>query len=123
MMYIDLNMVRAGVVRHPKEWGFCGYNEIMNPRERYSIIDHKMLMAFFRVKSHRRLQEEYNMFLNMELEKETCNQEPNWSNSIAVGSEGFILDIKNKLGIKAEKRKVDNNEDSWILHEPGVSYN
>ena len=26
--YIDLNMVRAGVVKHPKEWIHSGYNEI-----------------------------------------------------------------------------------------------
>ena len=26
--YIDLNMVRAGVVNHPSEWNFGGYNEI-----------------------------------------------------------------------------------------------
>ena len=31
LVYIDLNMVRAGVVDHPKMWPFCGYNEIQNP--------------------------------------------------------------------------------------------
>jgi hypothetical protein len=28
MVYIDLNMVRAGGVNHPSEWPFSGYNEI-----------------------------------------------------------------------------------------------
>ena len=28
MVYIDMNMVRAGVVNHPSEWFFSGYNEI-----------------------------------------------------------------------------------------------
>ncbi|MCK7504600.1 MAG: transposase [Desulfobacterales bacterium] len=28
LLYIDLNMVRAGAVRHPSEWPFSGYNEI-----------------------------------------------------------------------------------------------
>ena len=31
MVYVDLNMVRAGVVTHPSEWPFCAYNEIQNP--------------------------------------------------------------------------------------------
>ena len=31
MVYIDLNMVRAGIVTHPSEWPFSGYNEIQNP--------------------------------------------------------------------------------------------
>ncbi|MCK4837820.1 MAG: transposase [Desulfobulbaceae bacterium] len=35
LVYIDLNMVRAGVVSHPSEWAFGGYKEqIRNPRER-----------------------------------------------------------------------------------------
>ncbi len=32
-------LVRAGAVKHPKEWPFCGYyNEIQKPRQRYAII-------------------------------------------------------------------------------------
>jgi len=27
MVYMDLNMVRAGVVSHPGEWAFSGYHE------------------------------------------------------------------------------------------------
>ena len=27
LVYIDLNMVRAGVVNHPSEWPFSGYGE------------------------------------------------------------------------------------------------
>lgn len=43
IVYIDMNMVRAGVVSHPSEWEFCGYNEIQEPRQRYSLIDHNRL--------------------------------------------------------------------------------
>jgi putative transposase len=39
LVYIDLNMVRAGAVKHPSEWAHCGYSEIQKPRERYTIID------------------------------------------------------------------------------------
>jgi len=41
MVYIDLNMVRAGVVPHPSEWPFCGYHEILNTRQRYTPLLHK----------------------------------------------------------------------------------
>jgi len=43
IVYVDLNMVRAGVVNHPSEWKFSGFNEIQKPRRRYSIIDYKSL--------------------------------------------------------------------------------
>jgi putative transposase len=39
LVYIDLNMVRAGAVDHPKMWPFCGYNEIQKPPSRYRTID------------------------------------------------------------------------------------
>ncbi|MGD9066430.1 MAG: transposase, partial [Desulfobacterales bacterium] len=32
LVYIDLNMVRAGVVDHPSQWPHGGYNEIQAPR-------------------------------------------------------------------------------------------
>jgi putative transposase len=38
-MYVDLNMVRAGVVAHPDQWEHGGYREIQSPRSRQRIID------------------------------------------------------------------------------------
>jgi hypothetical protein len=46
-----MNMVRAGVVKHPGEWPFCGYSEIQNPRQRYSIIDYESLLELFGCRS------------------------------------------------------------------------
>jgi len=33
LVYIDTNMVRAGVVSHPSQWSFSGYNEIQEPKK------------------------------------------------------------------------------------------
>ena len=41
MIYIDLNMVRAGVVSHPSEWQWTGYNELLRPKSRYRLIDYQ----------------------------------------------------------------------------------
>ena len=49
MAYIDLNMVRAGVVRHPCEWPMSGYREIQNPPARYAVIDQSALLDIFGV--------------------------------------------------------------------------
>jgi len=43
MIYVNLNMVRAGVVGHPSEWPFSGYNVLQARRERYAIIDYEGL--------------------------------------------------------------------------------
>ena len=39
VVYIDLNMVRAGVVKHPAQWPHSGYLEIQQPPERYRVVD------------------------------------------------------------------------------------
>jgi len=43
--YIDLNMVRAGVVQHPGEWVYGWYREIQNPKHWYTLIDHQKLLV------------------------------------------------------------------------------
>ena len=43
VVYMDLNMVRAGVVRHPVDWLDGGYGEIQSPPPRYQLIDLEQL--------------------------------------------------------------------------------
>jgi putative transposase len=43
IVYIDLNMVRAGIVDHPSQWPFCGYNEIQEPRRKNVLINYEKL--------------------------------------------------------------------------------
>jgi putative transposase len=43
LVYIDLNMVRTGLVFHPSEWLFGGYNEIQKPHRKCVLIDHQKL--------------------------------------------------------------------------------
>jgi putative transposase len=45
LVYIDLNMVRSGVVRHPVEWAHSGYREIQEPLKRNAVIDLEGLAA------------------------------------------------------------------------------
>ena len=56
LVYIDLNMVRAGVVGHPGEWRWSGYKEIQNPPERYRVVYMQMLMYLLGNKSQDELQ-------------------------------------------------------------------
>ena len=44
MVYIDLNMVRAGAVSHPDDWCWSGYCERQRPPQRESVIDAKAVL-------------------------------------------------------------------------------
>ncbi len=43
LIYIDLNMVRTGKVRHPSEWPFGRYNEILQLRRKMVLMDYQKL--------------------------------------------------------------------------------
>jgi len=43
MVYVDFNMVRAGVVNHPQDYPFCGYQEITGRKNRFNLIDKNKL--------------------------------------------------------------------------------
>lgn len=47
MVYIDLNMVRAGVVSSPEDLCWSGYHEIQRPPQRYAVIDTNALLELF----------------------------------------------------------------------------
>ena len=49
LVYIDLNMVRAGVVDHPSKWPHGGYNEIQAPRRKNVIIAYDRLWLDSRI--------------------------------------------------------------------------
>src|SRR3989304_7544467 len=55
MVYVDTNMVRAGVVSHPSMWAFCGYNEIQEPRRKNILIDYERLQRLIGARSYDQL--------------------------------------------------------------------
>ncbi len=66
MVYVDMNMVRAGVVAHPSEWPFCGYDEIQEPRMRYSVIDYESLLELFDCTSMQEFKEIHRSWVERE---------------------------------------------------------
>jgi hypothetical protein len=96
--------------------------EIQNPRQRYSIIDREGLMELFDTRSMDELQKTYGGFVEEALQKKGRERDGRWSESIAVGSEAFVRDTKERLGIKAVGREVMKNGGSYELREPEVSY-
>ena len=123
LVYIDLNMVRAGVVNHPSEWSFGGYNEIQHPVKRYSIIDQKALLDTCGATDPVQFRYDHKHWLEEAVVAGKVVREPAWSESIAVGSKRFVEEIKVKLGIRAMGRKVIDNDDQYTLRESQGAYN
>jgi len=122
MIYIDMNMVRAGVVSHPKEWPFCGYHEIQNPRQRYGIIDYQRLVTLLQVRDLQGVQETCGHAIEEALGSKNQVRESKWSEAIAVGSKRFVEATKDLLGIKAKGRRILAEDGADVVREPAAPY-
>jgi len=115
-------MVRAGVVNHPSEWPFSGYNEILTPPRKYSLIDRRRLLSLFGFDDSDMFSKVYQGWVEDILRTSGHSREAKWTQSIAVGSKSFVEDIKDKLGFRAIGRKVVGTKDGYELKENMASY-
>lgn len=120
--YIDLNMVRAGAVQHPREWQACGYREIQNPPARYRVIDYPALMDLLGIPNLQRLQLIHRSWIEEALKSEQSVRDECWSRSLAIGSQPFVARFQADLGISAIHRIIDSHGNSHVLREDAAAY-
>ena len=122
LVYIDLNMVRAGVVKHPSGWEFSGYSDIQSPRQRYSLIDYQRLMDLVGIKAYDILKESHKGWVEKPLSDGNNVRESKWTQAVAVGSEAFVQKTRKQLGGQAGGRRVIEIQGDYQLREPLASY-
>jgi putative transposase len=122
LVYIDLNMVRAGVVRHPSEYAISGYNEIHNPPKRYAIINRQALLEIFSFHNEKDFLQEHHNRVEIELKNNSSTRNSLWSESVAVGGEHFVEDIKQRLAGRVQGRSFVSHYGISGLKEPQATY-
>lgn len=122
LVYIDLNMVRAGVVSHPCDWFDGGYREIQQPTTRYRVIDQQSLLALFGFSNGPDFQQIHRQWVEAELKADTTQRQPFWTESLAVGRKEFVQDVQAQLGASAMVRAVIDEAEHFMLKEPPASY-
>lgn len=90
MVYIELNLVRAGVVAHPSQWPWCSYGEWMGQRRRYGVVDVKACLREFGGASLEEFRANYQAMIDARLAKDEMAREPQWTECIAVGSRAYV---------------------------------
>lgn len=107
LVYIDLNMVRAGAVKHPSAWRVCGFNEIQNPRERYRVLDLESLCCLTNSAGIGELQLRHRQWVHYTMKHSPLERASHWTESIAVGGPEFAVKVKSMLGISAKHRQIE----------------
>jgi putative transposase len=122
LVYIDLNMARAGVVSHPSAWPFSGYSEIQAPGSRYTLIDYEKLQSLLGISSYEQLKQSHRSWVEKSFASMNYIRQNQWTDSIAVGGKGFVEELKIGLGIKARGRLARECNDAYELREPRSAY-
>ncbi len=104
-MYIDLNMVRAKVVKHPSKWEHGGYHEIVKPKKRYQIIKRGEVSRLLGLEEDD-LSKSYQRWIREAIKKGNLSRDSVWSTELAVGDNGFIEKIKKGVGRFVSKMTV-----------------
>lgn len=90
LVYIDLNMVRAGAVQHPRDWKISGYREIQHPPLRYQLIDYAALCELTGSMSQAALAAQHSAWVEDALVETRLARDPRWTEESAVGSKRFV---------------------------------
>lgn len=122
LVYIDLNMVRAGVVKHPDVWPFSGYGEIQEPKRKNALINYERLRELLGFDTYDRVKTTHRKWVESYLENGQNTRDDKWSGSVAVGGERFIRNIKAMMGGMAAGRKCMEAGESYQLRETPSPY-
>ena len=122
LVYIDLNMVRAGVVTHPREWPFSGYHEIQKPRMRYGLIDQEELIVLVEAKGREDLKKIHQEWIEEKLNNGNPFREDQWTETIAVGRMEFVNEIRDDLGSRALGRSIVSDGEQHQLRDAQDPY-
>ncbi len=123
IVYIDMNMVRAGVVDHPQDWIHGGYVEIQSPRRKCILIDYEKLCHLSGYSDFESFQKAHRQWVNAALSRAEPRRETQWTEAIAVGNESFVGFVKRQMQALAIGRRVRPTESGYELKEPFAVYN
>jgi putative transposase len=122
LCYIELNMVRCGVVKHPRDWNWVGYREIMGARQRYKLIDLERLCWRLGVATLEEVRRNLEASLDEKIARGEMERQACWTESLAVGSAAFIERFAPDDFSRRETEMVETASGVWTLRDVVVPY-
>jgi putative transposase len=122
IVYIDLNMIRAGVVDHPVNWTQSGFYEIQRWPKRYRVIDLPALLALCGFTKLADFQQAHRQWMDEAIHGELALRDERWTEALAVGSQAFVEKVKSELGPTATHRELGGVDGTYALRESAEAY-
>jgi len=122
MAYIELNMVRAGVVSHPVQWKWCSFHVLTSRRQRYRLIDRERLLAQLGGCASNGFEDNYAEVIERKLAAGETERYTRWTESIAVGTEEFVRRVEERTFRRVQFDVRETSPPTWIIRETGDPY-
>ncbi|MCC6144953.1 MAG: transposase [Candidatus Hydrogenedentes bacterium] len=126
LAYVDLNMVRAGVVKHPRDWPWCGYDELSGTRLRYRVLAQDRLLESLGLDNLAQFREQYIEAIERRVATGQLAREAHWSESLAVGSQDFVSRAQsryaNRMTFNISQVPGGPAAGTWTIREAVSSY-
>jgi len=118
LFYIDMNMVRAGVVDHPEEWETGGCRELMGEEADPALIDLEALIRLLACGNASTFRGWYTKTLTQLCTRAEHDREPWWTEAVAVGDRTWIAPIADRHATSSRTiRHVDAGAglETWTM--------
>lgn len=124
LRYVSLNMFRAGVVRHPTEWRWCGHDELVGQRLRYRILDMDRLLGSLDMGSVADLRRVYTEGIEDSVQRQELSRESEWTEALAVGDKTFVEGVCGRFTKRSTfvYSEMSGHTDRWTVRDRGVAY-
>jgi len=122
LCYVELNMVRCGAVGHPREWAWVGYHEIMGQRQRYRLLDLERLCWRLGSADLEEVRRHLEAALAEAIAQGKVERQALWTESLAVGSTGFVERMKPLILSGRESEVVETPDGLALLQETPAPY-
>lgn len=122
LIYIELNMVRCGVVKHPKEWTWVGYHEIMGHRQRNRLLDLDRLCALLQAPSLDDLRKQIEAALERKIAQDDVKRMACWTEALGVGSRSFLEKSQRLVFTRLESTIIQQDDGVCVLKEEPPAY-
>lgn len=117
LRYLDLNMVRAGVVRHPSEWLWCGYLELTGGCKRSQMLDIDRLVMLLGLSDRATLADLHKSRISEAILSGGLERVGIWTESIAVGSQSFVSAIASGNRMRKRMKIAMAHDGAWYVKE------
>ena len=114
LFYIDMNIVCAGVVDHPRDLKQSGYHELAGQRKRYLVINKNRLMSCLLMDGDiEGFTDWYNRSLEESLERAYHTRAACWTDAHAVGNEPWLKEYLQEARVQEQENSTCRRDDEF----------